>query len=89
MSNVAYYVTVTEYESGWGCRPDGYIVCLNKKFLMAVCDKVNAQKGEEFSRTDNPKLCLVTEEMYSKLIKNENESGYVWTNNSKDWLVEG
>lgn len=88
MSNVAYYVTVTEYESGWGCRPDGYIVCLNKEFLIKVCEKVNSQQGQEYSRTDKPKLCLIDEDMYQQLIKNKHGSGYVWTGNSKSWLKD-
>jgi hypothetical protein len=51
MTNVAYYTTVNEYESGWGCRPDGHIVCLNREHLQKKCQEVNAYKGQEFSRT--------------------------------------
>lgn len=88
MTNVAYYVDVTEYEFGWGCRPDGYIVCLNREHLQKKCQDVNSHKGEEFSRTGDIKLCIVTEQMYDKLVKNENGYGWIWTNNSKEWLKE-
>lgn len=37
----AYYAKVTEFESGWGCRPDGYLVTLDK------------DSGDKFSKKDN------------------------------------
>ena len=28
-----YYCDITEYESGWGQKPDGYYLCLDKDKL--------------------------------------------------------
>lgn len=86
MSYIAYYSVATEYESGWGCRPDGYLVCLNKDYLQEKINKVNSYQGQEFTRCEEPKLCLINEEMYAQLVKNE---GFVWTGNKTDWKVEG
>lgn len=84
--NIAYYSSITEYESGWGNRPDGYLVALTKEAFEVKAKAINEHKGAEFSRVDSqPKLCLVTDEMYAKLQK----SSWVWTNNKSDWKIEG
>lgn len=85
--NVAYYAHVIEYESGWGSRPDGHLVALDKESFNTKAKEINSQRGEEYSRVgSDPKLCLITDEMKEKLEK----FGVIWTgNNKKDWIVEG
>jgi hypothetical protein len=85
---IGYYSVATEYESGWGSRPDGVIIALDKEVLLAKIAEVNKQQGHEFSRCEQPKLCIITEEMANK-IKNNKDYGFLWTNeNSKHWLIE-
>lgn len=90
MTNVAYYSACTEYEPGWGVRPDGYIVCLNKEFLQAKVTELNNRPRSQhgWDTYDKSKLCIVTEEMWNKLTSNP-EHGYVWApNNRSTWVVE-
>lgn len=85
--NIAYYSSVTEYESGWGNRPDGYLVAIDKESFLSRAKLIESQgDSQEFSRIDHePKLCLVTDEMYAQL----KEVSTVWTSNKRDWLIEG
>ena len=91
MTNVAYYSACTEYEPGWGVRPDGYIVCLNKEFLQNKVEELNNRPPRSihgYDIYDKPKLCIVTEEMYKKLLDNP-DAGYVWApNNRSTWVVD-
>lgn len=83
--NVAYYNSVTEYEAGWGNRPDGYLIAKTKEqFIAKAADIKAAGSYAEFSSVNGePKMCLVTDDMAQQLEAN----GTVWTN-KKDWLVE-
>ncbi len=85
--NVAYYSSVTEHESGWGCRPDGYVVALTREAFDQKAKSINSQTGHEFSLVDSAaKLCLITDEFAEEL----KEKGCVWIfKNTKEWLVEG
>lgn len=83
--NVAYYSGVTEYESGWGNRPDGYVVAKTKELFNAKAAEIKASGSyAEFSSVNGPAtLCLVTDDMAKTLEAN----GAVWLN-GKDWFVE-
>jgi hypothetical protein len=64
-----YYSTVTEYESGWGCRPDGYIIALTKEAFRDKKERIeNLGDHREYSRVDDdPKLCILTEDGYNTI----------------------
>ena len=70
MTNVAYYSACTEYEAGWGVRPDGYIVCLNKEFLQKKVEELNnrPRSVHGYDTYDKPKLCIIKEEMYKSFL---------------------
>jgi hypothetical protein len=88
LRHIGYYSIATEYESGWGNRPDGVIIALDKDILLAKIAQVNSEQGQEFSRCEPPKLCIITDEMAIK-IKNNKDYGFLWTKeNSKNWLIE-
>lgn len=89
MSNKAYYTHCTEYESGWGCRPDGYIIALDRAVLEAKCASVNATRGHEYSRTGDIHLCMISDEGKAK-IEADPAVGIIWTgNNKKEYILEG
>jgi hypothetical protein len=83
--NVAYFSGVTEYESGWGNRPDGYVVAKSEELFNAKAVEIKAAGTyAEFSSVNGPaKLCLVTDEMAKTL----EEKGAVWVNGS-EWHVK-
>jgi hypothetical protein len=88
LRHIGYYSVATEYESGWGSRPDGIIIALDKDILNAKIAEVNAYKGPEFTRCNTPKLCIITDEMAIK-IKNNKDYGFLWTHEKTDkWLIE-
>jgi len=88
MTNIAYYMECTEYEAGWGCRPDGYIVALSKDVLIDKELSLRLNRNyQEFTDCGAIKLCLITDEMLDKI--KASPYNFVWTNNSKSWCVEG
>lgn len=62
--------TVTEYERGWGLRPDGMIVAISQEAFDRKASDLNyCGDAEEYSTVDNPKgeLKLISEEDYENL----------------------
>lgn len=86
--NTVYFCAVTEYESGWGNRPDGYLIAVDRPSIEKKAEKINAHTGAEFSRTEEIRIGIVTDECYAR-VKND-PSGCIWNlrNDSKDWLVD-
>lgn len=85
IQNVGYIIHVTEYESGWGCRPDGYLISLDLVALENKCRQVNDSKGHEFSRADfkDKKMVQLKPEVVAKLA----DGVVLWTgNNLKDYV---
>jgi len=95
MSNVAWYSECTEYEPGWGHRPDGYIVSCDKDHLAREVVRLNAHpRGEHgYDVYSNPKLCLITDEFRAKVERVEQAKNttevYVWAPRNRNfWLAE-
>lgn len=58
----AYVAEITEYE--WGCRPDGYAVCLDKEIgkVWATKDKGHVCRFEGgYCSAGDFKLCIINE----------------------------
>lgn len=83
--HTAYFSRVTEYEAGWGNRPDGFLIAKTEALFTERAKSIKAAGTyAEFSSVDHgPKLCKVTEEMHKQL----EVKGTVWTND-KSWFVE-
>ncbi|QAY01381.1 hypothetical protein ZPAH1_orf00367 [Aeromonas phage ZPAH1] len=82
---IGYVADVTEYERGWGCRPDGFIVCLEKQkgIEMATRDQGHVwstENGSEFSSAGDFKMVALTEEGYMDL--KDREHGRAWQPNN-------
>lgn len=74
---IAYYCTLTEYESGWGCRPDGVLVSLTLDTINERIKTINQTTGPEFTRSDHdPKLMIPTDEAVEALMKSPD--GLIW-----------
>lgn len=82
--NVAFYSGVTEYESGMGNRPDGYLVAKTEEQFNAKAIEIRAGGSySEFSAVNGePVLCLVTDDMEAQLIA----KGAIWLDGI-DWKV--
>jgi len=83
----AFFRGVTEFERGWGDRPDGYLVAKDEASFYKRAAEINSQQGDEFSRTNGaePRPCWVTEVMHNKL--QASEDGTVWTANEVSWYI--
>lgn len=85
-----YIVSVTEYESGWGCRPDGYLICMNKDKGLAFSKKSNGHicgDYTEFSTVDGSfELCIINEK--AKQMIEESKHGVIWVNKYTDFVIE-
>ena len=84
---IGYVAAVTEYESGWGQRPDGHIVCLDKNKGIEFATRENGKvwsmdDGPEFSIAGDFKLCVLTETGYDELIEREDHQR-LWIQNSE------
>lgn len=87
MSTVGYVAHVIEFERGWGTRPDGYIVCLNKELGKRHATKSNGHvcgDAECFSTAGEFKLCVINESVVSEL----QAVGAVWTDDVKSYVIE-
>jgi len=70
----AYKIEWTEYECGWGSRPDGYSYHATKELAKAYVDDywkdMPKETPDEYSRPSEPVLEEVSEELFNK-IQNE------------------
>jgi hypothetical protein len=79
-AHVAYLITWTESEKGWGIRPDGASLHLTqdnaKVFLKEYWDGMPAEAPHEFSRNDNAtgSLVAVSPDLYAQLKGNKKHS---------------
>jgi hypothetical protein len=86
MINTIYASDVTEYESGYGQRPDGYLLAIDNAKYEEGLKTVNDGPFECYSRAGSKKLVRIKDEMYEKVKIN----GYLWTNEPKvNWYIEG
>lgn len=82
---IGYIAEVTEFESGWGCRPDGFIICLDKEKGKEFATRENGHvwcmdDGSEFSSAGEFKMVALTDDGYDDLISRS--SGLAWQPNS-------
>jgi hypothetical protein len=83
----------TEYERGWGCRPDGYSVHANQqeytKFLKEYWDRQPKDHVPyEYSKEDgNPIEVQVTEEVYNKVVAKGNGC-FCWNTKDLETFIE-
>lgn len=70
---VAYLITWTESEAGWGCRPDGASLHLTqehvKTYLKEYWDRMPKEVPHEYSRNDSGtgKMVAVSKKLYDQL----------------------
>lgn len=82
---MAWHSSVTEREAGWGNRPDGHLLAIDKEKFFKRAEEIKASGSyAEYSSVDSaPVLRAVTEEIYRKL---ETE-GSLWVY-GRDWYVK-
>jgi hypothetical protein len=76
--NVVYRVNFTEFESGWGQRPDGYIMAKTKEIAIKVIRDIESMGSYScYTRANTqPYLFETTDEIYKDI--QEDEDGYFW-----------
>lgn len=79
---IGYVAAVTEYESGWGQRPAGYILCLDKQKGLEFATRENGkvwsmEDGSEFSIAGDFKLCVLTERGFEYLEQYDNQLAWI------------
>lgn len=86
IKNVGYVIHVTEFESGWGSRPDGILISFDLKELQAKCEQINKFQGSEFSRAafHSKTLRILTQKAVDAL----KESPVLWTDNNLSSFLE-
>lgn len=76
-----YQLVWTEYERGWGQRPDGTSYHASKEKAKQVFDKAFENRGGEvpdcYSNPSSPTLIEVSKELYDTV----NKEGFVWKHN--------
>lgn len=90
---IGYVAEVTEYEAGWGLRPDGYIVCLEKQAGLDFATRENGKvwcsdDGSEFSIASDFNLCVLTEQGYDNLIASEFKRQWIGRSEFNKYIKE-
>jgi hypothetical protein len=75
--NVVYYVSWTEYERGWGCRPDGYsfhatLHEANEFVKKQLNDLPKDSVPDCYSLPSDPELIEVKEDWYNQVQSSRN-----------------
>lgn len=71
-----YITQCTEYEAGWGQRPDGIVLCEDLEKLKAYAKEHSTGSPEYFWRYSDPKALFVEEKVWEELISNkDSENG--------------
>lgn len=86
MKRVAYVVEVREIELGWGDRPDGFILGVEKvdidKFVAS--SRAFRKENREYSElVGSVKMCEITEDTEQALIKSK--ENVLWLINKKEF----
>ena len=73
----------TEYEAGWGQRPDGFIMSEDREAMEEYIKTTgNSGSREYFWRYDEPKEIFCEAAQYKKIVAKLNEDGIVHYSNS-------
>lgn len=85
-----YYARVIEYELGWGSRPDGFIITLDKTSGDAFASEIESTGNyQSFVRKDtNWKTGLLDEGCYFHEDMKESEHKSLWIGNNIDEYLE-
>lgn len=86
MKPALYVCAVTEYEAGWGARPDGYLAAIGREALDRKILAISAGGSYEcFNRCETARVAFVTQEFYDKVAATEEQALWTSTNN---WLID-
>jgi len=79
-----YLSNCTEYESGWGQRPDGTVLGKTLEQIQAHI-KEDEQRGsyETFWRYSEPVEVFCTDEVYADITSKMSEKGMIWVSGSE------
>ncbi len=86
MKRVAYVVEVREIELGWGDRPDGFILGVEKKDIddFVASSRAFKKENSEYSELIGPiRMCEITEETEKDLINSEDN--VLWLRNKTEF----
>jgi len=64
-----YMICWTEYEAGWGQRPDGYTYCKNRKVADKAAEDGTSGTYELYWRASTPRLVEVDKVTYKEVQK--------------------
>lgn len=67
MVNAIYAMNWTEYERGWGPRPDGVSLHASKEAAFRFRNQMEADYGDCYTRGEDPRLIVATNEMVEAL----------------------
>ena len=77
-----YLSSCTEFEAGWGQRPDGFVMGEDRVVMMEwILLKGNTGERDYFWRYDTPKEVQCSQETYDKIMKKVGEDGIAHFNN--------
>lgn len=83
-THVAYAVTWTESEAGWGCRPDGASLHLTQddvqKYIKKYWDGMPDKVPHEYSRPDSSrgKLVKVSSKLHKQIKESKRHGVRLW-----------
>lgn len=92
MSHVGYISFITEVELGWGDRPDGFVISLNKiagESFVRKSDAFNRVKyPKEFSVAGDFKVCAITDKAKEEIENSKSESIWIRPKDFKEYVID-
>lgn len=77
MEHQVYISYCTEYELGWGSRPDGFLITESLEVMNEKIDESNKMGSREcFWRYNTPTLIYCDDETYTKIKEKMGNSGF-------------
>ena len=81
---------VTEFERGWGCRSDGYLICTDKEKgqIRAKADNGHLSDynhGQEFSTAGTFTQVIINDKCIELIEKSE--SGTIWVGKKDEFII--
>jgi hypothetical protein len=88
MEHQLYISHCTEYEFGWGSRPDGFLITESFEVMVKkISESIKMGSYECFWRYDEPKLIYCDDETYAKIKKQMGENDFAgYDNKGKEEL---
>lgn len=92
MSNLGYVSFIKEIELGWGDRPDGFVISLNRETGEEFVNKAEAfdrvKYPHEFSVASDFKICSISDKAKEEIEESEKKAIWIRPKDFNDYILD-